>query len=63
MVKDLVTGIGLENILFEAPLKNQQVYFILNFGPDVNLGNIRSDDILGLETLRRGFRGDTFGRL
>ncbi|HIH78082.1 MAG TPA: phosphosulfolactate synthase, partial [Halobacteria archaeon] len=63
MVKELVQGIGLDNILFEAPLKNQQVYFILNFGHDVNLGNIQSEDVLALETLRRGFRGDTFGRL
>jgi len=63
MAKDLINGIGLDNILFEAPLKNQQVYFILNFGPDVNIGNIKSEDVLALETLRRGFRGDTFGKL
>jgi len=63
MVNELVQGIGLENIIFEAPLKNQQVYFILNFGSDVNLGNIQSEDVLALETLRRGYRGDTFGKL
>jgi len=63
MVKSLVSEIGIENIIFEAPDKSQQVYLILNLGINVNLGNIRPDDVIPLETLRRGLRGDTFGKL
>jgi phosphosulfolactate synthase len=47
-------------ILWEAPLKSQQVNFIKIFGTEVNLGNIAPDDILSLESLRRGLRSDTF---
>lgn len=50
-------------ILWEAPNKDQQVFFILKVGNTVNLGNISSDDITSLETLRRGLRGDTLGKL
>ena len=50
-------------ILWEAPNKDQQVFFILKLGNTVNLGNISSDDITSLETLRRGLRGDTLGTL
>ena len=50
-------------ILWEAPNKDQQVFFILKLGNTVNLGNISSDDITSLETLRRGLRGDTLGKL
>lgn len=50
-------------ILWEAPNKNQQVFFILKVGSDVNLGNISADEITSLETLRRGLRGDTFGKI
>lgn len=46
-------------ILWEAPLKNQQVWFIKHFGHDVNLGNIATDEVIPLETLRAGLRGDT----
>jgi len=46
-------------VIFEAPLKHQQVFFIKKIGADVNLGNIAHDEILSLETLRRGLRGDT----
>lgn len=63
MVTSLVSEIGLENIIFEAPDKSQQVYLILNLGINVNLGNIRPDDVIPLETLRRGLRGDTLGKL
>jgi len=63
MVQKLTEGIGLKNIMFEAPEKSQQVYLILNLGPDVNLGNIKPEDVIPLETLRRGLRGDTLGRL
>jgi len=49
-----------EQIIWEAPLKNQQVDFITMFGPNVNLGNIAPDDVLSLESLRNGLRADTF---
>lgn len=63
MVTSLVSDIGVGNIIFEAPDKSQQVYLILNLGSNVNLGNIRPDDVIPLETLRRGLRGDTLGKL
>jgi len=58
----LYKGIGNweENILWEAPLKKQQVFMIKKFGPNVNLGNINAGEVNSLETLRRGLRGDTF---
>ena len=50
-------------ILWEAPNKDQQVFYILKLGNDVNLGNVSTDDITSLETLRRGLRGDTVGKI
>ena len=50
-------------ILWEAPNKDQQVFFIFKLGNDVNLGNVSTDDITSLETLRRGLRGDTVGKI
>lgn len=52
-----------ENIIWEAPNKDQQVSFVLKLGKDVNLGNISSDDITSLETIRRGLRGDTLNKI
>ncbi len=63
MALELVRALGVEKIMFEAPEKSQQTYLILHFGNEVNLGNIRSDDVIPLETLRRGIRGDTFGKV
>ena len=48
-----------EQILWEAPQKSQQVWFIKNFGPNVNLGNISTNEVVALESLRIGLRGDT----
>ncbi len=59
----LVKGTRVEKIIWEAPLKNQQVYFILKFGANVNLGNIPSEEITALETMRLGLRGDTMGKV
>jgi phosphosulfolactate synthase len=56
-------NVELERIIWEAPQKNQQVYLILKFGANVNLGNIPSEDITALETMRRGLRGDTLGKV
>ncbi|HUX97733.1 MAG TPA: phosphosulfolactate synthase [Bacteroidales bacterium] len=52
--------VKLENVLWEAPLKSQQAWFIKHFGANVNLGNIAPNEIIPLETLRLGLRGDTF---
>jgi phosphosulfolactate synthase len=50
----------MDKILWEAPLKSQQVWFIKHFGANVNLGNIAPNEVIPLETLRLGLRGDTF---
>lgn len=63
MVASLVAEIGADTIIFEAPEKSQQVYLILHLGVHVNLGNIKPDDVIPLETLRRGLRGDTLGKV
>ncbi len=49
-----------DDILWEAPVGKQQVYFIRLLGPNVNLGNIATSDVIPLECLRQGLRGDTF---
>jgi phosphosulfolactate synthase len=54
--------VKLENVIWEAPLKSQQAWFIKNFGANVNLGNIAPNEIIPLETLRLGLRGDTFSQ-
>ena len=50
---------GIERVVFEAPSKDQQAWFIQQFGPDVNLANVSIAEVLGLETLRLGLRADT----
>jgi phosphosulfolactate synthase len=55
----LVSGIGQENLLFEAPTTALQAYFVTRLGTDVNLGNVPATGIIGLETLRLGLRADT----
>jgi phosphosulfolactate synthase len=52
--------VKLENVIWEAPMKSQQAWFIKHFGANVNLGNIAPNEIIPLETLRCGLRGDTF---
>ncbi len=59
----LIEGTDVEKIIWEAPQKNQQAYFILKFGANVNLGNIPPDEITALETMRLGLRGDTLGQV
>jgi len=61
LIDEIVHAIAPERILFEAPRKDQQVWFVRRFGPDVNLGNIAADDVLSLETIRLGLRSDTVG--
>ena len=62
-VSYLLKKVANEKIIWEAPNKDQQIYFILKVGPEVNLGNISSNDITSLETIRRGLRGDTLGKI
>lgn len=52
--------VKLENVIWEAPMKSQQAWFIKHFGANVNLGNIAPTEIIPLESLRCGLRGDTF---
>ncbi|OGD30357.1 MAG: phosphosulfolactate synthase [Candidatus Aminicenantes bacterium RBG_13_63_10] len=62
-VEQIAAGVSdVNDLLWEAPLKNQQQDLILRFGLNVNLGNIPPDEILALEALRRGVRGDTLRR-
>jgi phosphosulfolactate synthase len=59
LVDEIVHEIAVDDLLFEAPTKASQAWFIKQFGPGVNLGNIPPDEVIPLETLRRGLRGDT----
>jgi len=61
LIDEIAHAITPDRILFEAPRKDQQVWFVRRFGPDVNLGNIAADDVLSLETIRLGLRSDTVG--
>jgi phosphosulfolactate synthase len=61
LVQEILTKIPSEKILWEAPQKSQQVWFIKLLGSNVNLGNIAPNEIIPLETIRLGLRGDTFG--
>jgi phosphosulfolactate synthase len=60
LINRIVSKISLDNIIWETPMKSQQIYFIKLFGSNVNLGNIAVEDVIPLETLRLGLRGDTF---
>ena len=60
LIDEILTKIPNEKIIWEAPRKSQQVWFIKLLGPNVNLGNIAWDEVIPLETLRIGLRGDTF---
>ncbi len=60
LVEEILTEIPSDRILWEAPQKSQQVWFVKLLGADVNLGNIASNDLIPLETVRLGLRGDTF---
>jgi len=59
LIDEIAHEIDVTTLLFEAPQKDQQAWFIKHFGPDVNLGNIPPDEVIPLETLRRGLRSDT----
>ncbi|MEY5043784.1 MAG: hypothetical protein RJA19_1011 [Bacteroidota bacterium] len=60
LIRRILANVALEDILWEAPKKPQQVWFLKQFGANVNLGNIGPEDLIPLECLRLGLRGDTF---
>ena len=60
LVNKIISKVKPENILWEAPQKSQQIYFVKQFGANVNLGYIAFEEVIPLETLRLGLRGDTF---
>jgi phosphosulfolactate synthase len=59
LVEQIADVVGPANIVFEAPTKAAQAWFVKTFGPSVNLGNIPPEEVIPLETLRLGLRGDT----
>ena len=60
LINKILAKVPAGQLLWEAPLKPQQVWFIKHFGANVNLGNIAPSELIPLETLRLGLRGDTF---
>lgn len=60
LIEEILTQIPQDDILWEAPQKSQQVWFIKLMGANVNLGNIAHNEVIPLECLRLGLRGDTF---
>ncbi len=60
LINKITAKVKKENIIWETPLKSQQVWFIKHFGSNVNLGNIGYEEVIPVETLRLGLRGDTF---
>jgi phosphosulfolactate synthase len=63
IITEVAAEIGTENVIFEAPNKAAQTWFIKEFGPTVNLGNIAPEDVIPLETLRLGLRSDTLSEI
>jgi phosphosulfolactate synthase len=59
LIDEIAHEIDPGRLIFEAPKKHQQVWFIRHFGPNVNLGNVLPEDLVSLETLRLGLRADT----
>jgi len=60
LIEDITRHLKIENVIWEAPIKSQQAWFIKLLGANVNLGNIAPNESIPLETLRLGLRGDTF---
>ncbi len=59
LIDEIIAKIDPGDLIFEAPQKSQQVWLIRKFGSEVNLGNIATQDVIALETLRLGLRADT----
>jgi phosphosulfolactate synthase len=62
LIDEIAHAIDADRLIFEAPRREQQVWFLHQFGSECNLGNIAPDDVLSLETLRLGLRSDTVER-
>lgn len=60
LVEEILTEVDAEHIIWEAPQKSQQVWFVKLCGANVNLGNIAPEEVVSVETIRLGLRGDTF---
>ncbi|HEX6700276.1 MAG TPA: phosphosulfolactate synthase [Gaiellaceae bacterium] len=59
LIDEIAHEVDFHALIFEAPTKSSQAWFVKQFGPEVNLGNIPPDEVIPLETLRLGLRGDT----
>jgi phosphosulfolactate synthase len=59
LIDEIAHSIEFGDVIFEAPTKSAQAWFVKHFGPEVNLGNIPPDEVIPLETLRLGLRADT----
>jgi phosphosulfolactate synthase len=59
LLDEIAIAVDTDKLLFEAPIKSQQAWFITQFGANVNLGNIPPEEVISVETLRVGVRGDT----
>ena len=59
LIDEIASAVDVDSLLFEAPIKSQQSWFIKKFGANVNLGNIPPEEVISVETLRVGVRGDT----
>ena len=59
LVDEIAHEVDVDDLIFEAPSKGSQAWFVKHFGPGVNLGNIPPDEVIPLETLRLGLRADT----
>ena len=62
LIDEIAHAVDIERLIFEAPLRAQQVWLLKRFGTECNLGNIAPGDVLSLETLRLGLRSDTVER-
>ncbi len=63
LIGEIALAVGPMNVVFEAPSKAAQAWFVKQFGPSVNLGNIPPEEVIPLETLRLGLRSDTMADL
>ena len=63
LIGEIAEAVGVAQVIFEAPSKAAQAWFVRQFGSEVNLGNIPPDEVIPLETLRLGLRGDTLKQI
>jgi phosphosulfolactate synthase len=59
LIDEIAHEVDFHQVIFEAPTKSAQAWFVKTFGPEVNLGNIPPEEVIALETLRLGLRADT----